>query len=161
MTINRNPPLPLKREVLVEAGHRCAIPTCRQTTTEIAHIIPWSKVKKHEFDNLIALCPNCHTRFDNKEIDRKSMIQYKMNLSIVNSRYGDLEQRILKIFAANPQQEFIYIYKYLDILLMYVIEDELIEKDESHSLLGEYSVYELTDKGKTFIDKWVNAESVE
>ncbi len=36
-------PTEVKRAVLVEAGHRCAIPTCRATTTEIAHIVPQSE----------------------------------------------------------------------------------------------------------------------
>lgn len=151
----------VKREVLIEAGHRCAIPTCKQTTTEIAHIEPWAKVKKHEFDNLIALCPNCHTRYDKGEIDRKSMIHYKMNLSVINSRYGDLEQRVLKIFADNLDLESIHLYKHLEILLMYIVDDNLIEKDELHSAFGEYNIYKLTDKGKMFIEKWVNAEPVE
>jgi 5-methylcytosine-specific restriction endonuclease McrA len=42
---------------------------------EIAHIVPWEKVKEHTFDNLIVLCPTCHTRFDKGEIDRKSMLR--------------------------------------------------------------------------------------
>jgi 5-methylcytosine-specific restriction endonuclease McrA len=57
-------PRKLEREVLMEAGHRCAIPVCRQTPVEIAHIVPWAEVKGHSFDNLIALCPTCHTRYD-------------------------------------------------------------------------------------------------
>jgi hypothetical protein len=36
-------PAEVKRAVLVEAGHRCAIPTCKATTTEVAHIVPWSE----------------------------------------------------------------------------------------------------------------------
>jgi hypothetical protein len=70
-------PADLKRRVLIEAGHRCSIPTCRQIPVEIAHIEPWAKVQTHEFHNLIALCPTCHTRFDNGNIDRKSMLIYK------------------------------------------------------------------------------------
>ena len=53
-------PRPLEREVLMEAGHRCAIPTCKQIPVEVAHIIPYNKIVKHEFHNLIALCRNCH-----------------------------------------------------------------------------------------------------
>ena len=36
------PPIPadIKRKVLVEAGHRCAIPTCRYIEVEIHHIAP-------------------------------------------------------------------------------------------------------------------------
>lgn len=76
-------PSELRRRVLIEAGHRCAIPTCKSTPVEIAHIIPWAKARKHEFKNLIALCPTCHTRFDDPHgpIDRKAMRQYKANLN--------------------------------------------------------------------------------
>ena len=80
--MDRDPiPSEIKRAVLVEAGHRCAIPTCRATTTEIAHIVPWAKTQDNSFDNLIALCPNCHARYDQKkEIDRQSMRMYKRAL---------------------------------------------------------------------------------
>lgn len=70
-------PRPLARQLFVEAGHRCAIPTCRATPLEIAHIVPWRRVKRHEFRNMIVLCPNCHTRFDRGDIDRQAMLQYK------------------------------------------------------------------------------------
>ncbi|MGW3787570.1 HNH endonuclease [Micromonospora chokoriensis] len=70
-------PRELERAVLVEAGHRCAIPTCRSVPVELAHITSWSKVREHSFDNLIALCPTCHARFDRGDIDRKAMLTYK------------------------------------------------------------------------------------
>jgi hypothetical protein len=38
---------------------------------------PWSEVKEHRFENLIALCPTCHTRYDQGTIDRRSMLVYK------------------------------------------------------------------------------------
>lgn len=101
-------PAALKREVLVEAGHRCAIPTCRTTTTEIAHIVPWAKVQEHTFENLIALCPNCHTRFDQKgEIDRKSMRMYKHNLGVLNNRYGETERRLFAALARSKERVFV------------------------------------------------------
>jgi hypothetical protein len=81
-------PAELKRAVLVEAGHRCAIPSCRATTTEIAHISPWRDQRVHKFENLIALCPNCHTRFDAGEIDRKSMLMYKARLGAMSNHIG-------------------------------------------------------------------------
>jgi hypothetical protein len=84
----------------MEAGYRCAIPTCRQHPVQIAHIVPWSKVRVHEYTNLIALCGVCHARFDRGEIDRKAMLQYKANLGIVNARYGEYERRLLEFYAA-------------------------------------------------------------
>ncbi|WP_157839114.1 HNH endonuclease signature motif containing protein [Streptomyces flavidovirens] len=79
-------PRQLARDLLVEAGHRCAIPTCRATTLELAHITPWAKTRAHDFDNTIALCPICHTRFDKGEIDRLSMLQYKAELGSGGAR---------------------------------------------------------------------------
>lgn len=91
------PPIPakLKRRILIEAGHRCAIPTCRHPTTDIAHIIPWSEVKEHKYENLIALCPNCHRRADREEIDRKSLRIYKRILQRLTDRYDRFELLVL------------------------------------------------------------------
>lgn len=101
-------PLDIKRAVLVEAGHRCAIPTCRATTTEIAHIVPWAESQDNSFENLIALCPNCHTRFDQKkEIDRQSIRMYKHNLGILNNRYGEFERRLFEILAKTGERVFV------------------------------------------------------
>lgn len=95
-------PASVRRAVLVEAGHRCAIPACHQTTVEIAHIVPWSEVQEHREENLIALCPTCHTRFDRGEIDRISMQVYKANLGLLTSRYSDAERRLLSLFEGRP-----------------------------------------------------------
>ena len=83
--VTRRPsvPIELKRRVKHEAGHRCAIPTCRQWPIELAHIVPYRIVKSHTFDNLIALCPTCHSRYDNtNDIDIKAMYAYKLQLSL-------------------------------------------------------------------------------
>lgn len=74
-------PAEIRRAVLVEAGHRCAIPRCNQTELDIHHIEPWETCKKHEYANLIALCPVCHRRVHNGDIDRKSLHIYKESLA--------------------------------------------------------------------------------
>lgn len=88
-------PFELKRKILVEAGHRCAIPTCRFPTTELAHIEPYAIVKKHQENKLIALCPNCHTRYDKGEIDIKSILIYKSKLIFLSDRYSKYELNVL------------------------------------------------------------------
>lgn len=101
-------PAETRRAVLVEAGHRCAIPTCRATTTEIAHIVPWAESHDHSFENLIALCPNCHTRFDQKkEMDRLAVKMYKHNLGILNNRYGEFERRLFEVLAKSKERVFV------------------------------------------------------
>jgi hypothetical protein len=101
-------PAEVRRAVLVEAGHRCAIPTCRATTTEIAHIVPWAESQDNSFENLIALCPNCHMQFDQKkEIDRLSIKMYKHNLGILNNRYGEFERRLFEVLAKSGERVFV------------------------------------------------------
>jgi hypothetical protein len=95
-------PKDLERKIKIKSGHRCAIPTCKYPRVQIAHIVPWSTVKEHKFENLIALCPNCHDLYDkDKKIDRKSMLIYKQNLGLLNHRYGEFERRILDCFCEN------------------------------------------------------------
>ena len=67
-----NVPAELKRRILCEAGHRCAIHKCREIIeVDIHHIVPWSQCKEHRYENLIALCPNCHTLADRGDYVQK------------------------------------------------------------------------------------------
>ena len=155
-------PAELRRRVLLEAGHRCAIQTCLQTTMEIAHIKPWKEVKEHSFDNLIALCPNCHSRYDKQEIDRKSMLQYKANLSILNSRYCEAERRILRYFYNNPKVNGIRLESGFDVHLMNALEDSLLERFLTSGIkfngIPSHIDYVITDKGRNFVSKLFSGE---
>ena len=42
-------PNELKRKLLIESGHRCAIPTCKHPEVEFHHIIPWGKMQRTLF----------------------------------------------------------------------------------------------------------------
>lgn len=102
---NGRPPVPAetRRRVLVEAGHRCAIPTCRHIEVDIHHVVPWAQCQAHEYENLIALCPNCHRRADRGDIDRKSLKLYKANLRFLHDKYSQLEIDILFELHRLPQ----------------------------------------------------------
>ena len=96
-------PADLRRRILIECGHRCSIPTCKHPNIEIHHIIPWESCHKHEFTNLIALCPNCHTRAHKNEIDRKSLRRYKENLKTIES--GSIFKKGEKWIPKNLSEE--------------------------------------------------------
>jgi hypothetical protein len=156
----------------VEAGHRCAIPTCRNVPVELAHIVPWSQVREHTFDNLIALCPTCHARYDGGEIDRKSMVQYKLNLGVVVSRYNDFERRLLEVFGEQMAQPGVDVQTLTiqlpgggaSLLYRYLLADGLI-KDVTTGTVKIMGVpaalqFQITPKGVEFVNKWFNAEPV-
>ncbi|MGO9355310.1 MAG: HNH endonuclease [Mycobacterium sp.] len=153
-------PLARKRMVLAEAGHRCAIPTCRHPTTEIAHIVPESQEHDDTFENLIALCPDC----EKKEIDRQSMRMYKRNLGILNSRYSDFERRVFDQIAETDRRSFI-VEAGLEIPLLHAVNDGLLKRVElapagiQRGEPGDYK-YEVTDEGLDFINRYIRGEDI-
>ena len=156
-------PTQMRRDVLIESGYRCAMPHCRETQIEIHHIIGYATVQEHAFDNLIALCANCHQRVTRGEIDRKAITQIKANLSVLTHRYGDLEQRILHVFADAPPGTFtIMLPGGLDILLMYLIQDGFLRPTGRNSGVIMSGVpsgveYMITPSGQEFIKHWLTA----
>lgn len=62
---------PIKRKLYAESMGRCMNPNCRKELfsrsgdiIEKAHIDPYCKTADHSFENLVILCPSCHTDFD-------------------------------------------------------------------------------------------------
>jgi hypothetical protein len=159
-------PAEMKRRVLMEAGHRCAIPACRTIPVEIAHIAPYAKVQDHAFENLIALCPTCHTRYDNGDIDRPSMKGYKANLGLVSGRYGEMERRILDMLAENPAIRTFRLPGGWDIQLMYLLKDGLIAKVPPQggviiiNGLSPTEDYMVTSRGEDFVKRWIDSRPV-
>src|ERR1035441_5665299 len=69
-------PVPVKRQVLHESCHRCAV--CGfGLSIELAHIIPWRKTQDHRPENLIALCATCHEMADKQRWNSKDFETYK------------------------------------------------------------------------------------
>ena len=149
-----------KKMALVEAGHRCAIPTCRHPTTEIAHIVPESESHDDSFANLIALCPKCQK----KEIDAQSIRMYKHNLEILNSRYSDFERRVFDQIAETDRRSFT-VEAGLEITLFHAVNDGLLRRVELapaaiHGADPTQYKYEVTDVGMAFINRYICGEDI-
>jgi len=150
------PPVPaeIRRRVLVEAGHRCAIPTCRYIEIDVHHIVPWAQSQAHKYDNLIALCPNCHRRADKGEIDRKSLRLYKLNLRFAHDKYSQLEMDIL--FALKEHRTIMW-PSFNMILLRRILESNFLAVQQppgqamSFGLVISPVKISLTEKGLAFL----------
>jgi hypothetical protein len=174
------PPIPreMRRAVLVEAGHRCAIPTCRQYPVDVDHIDDWATVKEHRFENLIVLCPTCHARKGDKpgQIDRKSLRQYKANLAILTSRYGDVERRLVEYSAEQLAQgregrpfgglPSVTLGLGSEWQVLYLLRDGYLEKYPIPIFQGEMGIplmerYIFTEAGVDFVQRWMQARPLE
>ena len=59
-------PIPaVRREVLIEASYRCAVPRCLTALAIDVHHID-ENASNNDPSNLIALCPTCHSAFHRK-----------------------------------------------------------------------------------------------
>ena len=74
-------PTPLLDLLLEQAGHRCTI--CKENCYDLHHINFLNDGGKTEYDNLIALCPNCHRRVHKENIPNPQQLKhYKLKLEV-------------------------------------------------------------------------------
>ena len=64
----------VRRRLYAESMGRCMNPSCQQELfrhngdiVEKAHIDPYCETADNSFENLVLLCPNCHTDFDKND----------------------------------------------------------------------------------------------
>ena len=101
-------PVEIKRDVLFEARHRCAV-CCEPTPLERAHIRAWSKSQDHSVANLIALCANCHARADSEKWGEEYLGRYKKNPCALAANAPPVvsaEQKAIidMVVASDPEQ---------------------------------------------------------
>jgi HNH endonuclease len=169
------PPIPaeLERALFIEAGYRCAVPTCRAVKPlTVEHIEDWVKVKEHKFANMLILCANCHGLKGEgpRMLDRKALRQIKANLGIINGRYGELERRILMFLAQNPKPAIgnsfqIRLPGGLDMMLWYLLNDGILVPMRNISMAlfdGQPMMqdYRVTDAGWELVAQLRDAQPV-
>ena len=159
-TTEQRPPIPAetRRRIFVEAGHRCAIPTCRHIEIDVHHIIPWSICRDHKYENLIALCPNCHRRADREDIDRKSLRLYKANLRFMHDKFSQLELDVLfEAYKCAPKQPTLW-PSFMRLLLGRILDAGYIEchQRERGTTVSGLNISPdhlyITQKGREFIE---------
>ncbi len=155
-------PKEIKRRILIEAGYRCAIPTCRFPIAENAHIFSWAETRDHSYENLIALCPNCHTLYDSGKIDRAAIVAYKKKLMFLNDVYSRFELDVLDHLKAHKRALIPG-----ELLVKRLLEERIVEHEEKimiHSfgeredMLGIFSVV-LTEKGRPLLADWAKVDA--
>jgi hypothetical protein len=78
-------PADIERQVLIEAGHRCAV--CgSELPLERAHIVAWNRSNDHSAENLICLCANCHGRADKEDWGKETLRQYRQKPWVIQAR---------------------------------------------------------------------------
>jgi hypothetical protein len=79
-------PLDTKQFVLLESGYKCANPSCRHILTLELHHIIWVKDGGgNKPENLLSLCPNCHSLHTAGHIPESAIRAWKSLLVSLNN----------------------------------------------------------------------------
>ena len=144
-------PTETRRQILHEAGYRCANPACRMVLTiNIHHLDQVSQGGSNSFENLIALCPNCHSLHHKGVIPQESLRTWKILLLSLNEAFDkkavDVLLALRKIPRINLKGEGI-----LEIAAL--ISSDLVKWQQQST--DSFDIM-LSQKGNTFVDAWIS-----
>ena len=134
MASTRTPiPSALQRQLFIEAGYQCSIPSCGATAgLEIDHIEDWSQVRAHEYENLIVLCANHHAMKSGtgpRALNSAALKLVKSNQVELNGRYGDVERRVIDHFVKHPESSRVHLPGDFDLLLSRLLDAGFVRWD--------------------------------
>ena len=159
----RKIPVDVRQLVLHEAGYRCANPVCRTPLTiEVHHLDPVSTGGSDTADNLLPLCPNCHTSHHAGHIPIESLKTWKLVLISLNE---GLDGRAVDILLTIDQMERLSISGDGMLQCAGLMSSGLIMVGSSvsggGSLSGGSYTIKLSPKGRIFVDGWKKGNQAE
>lgn len=176
MTRKKIPPV-VRDLILMEATYKCANPTCRHLLTlELHHMEQVCEGGGDEPENLLALCPNCHSLHHEGHIPKAAIRTWKSLLVSLNSsnraaadlllvlrkdeiRYDTAED---KTFEPRPFQ---FTGDGLPAIAG-LITSGLLEISKRNHNVSAHSIsmpsfeVRLTEKGKLFLEAWIQGDEI-
>lgn len=167
----------VRDEVLREAGYMCANPRCRHILTLHIHHIVWVKEGgSNDPNNLVALCPNCHTLHTQGYIPAEAIKHWKGILHALNNAFNK-ESLDLLLFLYSTSEKIWYsgdgVLKFAGLIAADFAE--IIQSQSGRGLTkqvgGAFFGYDdmmlppgsahrlaLTEKGRAFIESWMTGD---
>ena len=116
----------VKRRLFAESMGKCMNPNCKAEffcgdgdIIEKAHIDPYCETEDNSFENLVLLCPNCHTNFDKnhafsaEEVKEWKKIRRQELDTFFSVKFETFEQLCEKIVPLLTENKMIYEKYYL------------------------------------------------
>lgn len=160
----------IRREVLTEAGYRCAVPTCRTILAiDLHHVVRVAENGPNTTHNLIALCPNCHRLYHRGEIDAEAIRVWKGMLVTLNRAFDkDAMDMLLFLALEGDKRPIGYnqsdVLQYRSLIVSGLVEMEKIPQPKGGIRVGSYAgrdfTLNLTYRGRTVIEAWKAGDKV-
>lgn len=158
--------LSVRELVMLEAGYRCAVPTCRALTPlDVHHIDEHAKGGSDEAGNLICLCCNCHNRYHREKIPSQQVMKvYKIRLQEL-SRAVDREDIDLLLLLYEEMDSISVSGDKIAELAALFNAGYLEARDSSKGCFqsntpqpAPHYAINLTARGREFVADWKNGE---
>ena len=110
-TSERYIPTPLEHLLFELSGHRCTI--CHAPWLEIHHIKELADGGETTYENMIVLCPNCHTRVHSEGVpSAQELLQYKRKQEIayelpVIAKLSKPDRALIRELTELPSEELV------------------------------------------------------
>jgi hypothetical protein len=158
----KNLSLKVRTIVLTEAGYKCAVPTCRGILAlDIHHMYQVADGGGDDPENLIALCPTCHTLYHRGNYSSDSIYAWKSML-VALSRAFDLDAVDRLLFLNGCSKDFLVVSG--DGLLHFgrLIAAGLASMDQKANNNWQIVTYtiNISEKGRQIIEAWKSGDRV-
>jgi len=145
-------------KVLIEAGFRCAVPTCRNTLAmDLHHLWQFSAGGGDTIANLIALCPYCHGLHHRGTIPAEALYVYKSLLVSLGQAF-DVAGIDNLLFLHVPNNEPLIVSGDGVLTFARLIASGLVKfslEANNNGQLVTYSI-SLTERGAHLISAWLS-----
>jgi hypothetical protein len=160
----------VRQLVLHESGYKCANPVCRHIITlDIHHLELVSKGGGNGSENLLALCPNCHSLHHSGQIVEASLRAWKQLLLAINEAF---DRRSVDTLLALDRLKNLYITGDGVLQCAALIASGLVEvRSGQHDLvagaprwdMGGPPLYtvSLSGRGSAFVSAWKEGKQSE
>ena len=152
-------PADVKREVLIEAGYRCANPTCRQILAlELHHMVEVAEGGRNEVANLIALCPTDHALYTTGKISKDAIYAWKTVLVSLNASFDTQGINNLLFLANSSSRNDLVVsgdgvLRFAPLVASGYADYQLLANNAN--MLVTYQVL-LTQKGANLVNAWMS-----
>lgn len=150
----------VKQAVLHQAGYKCANPACRGIITlDIHHLVYVTDDGKNDAENLLALCPNCHSLHHKGIIPGQSIRTWKMLLLAINEAFDRRSADIL-LTLADAGHLFVAGEGVLKCAPLIAGGFVRCARFQTGPVIPSYQI-SLTDKGTRFVKAWKDGKQKE
>ena len=149
--------------MLHEAGYKCANPICRGILTlEIHHLDYVVDDGSNEPENLLPLCPNCHSLHHHGRIPKESLRSWKMLLLSLNEAF-DRKSLDLLLALDKVSEWFITgdgLINCASLISSGMIRVEAMPYELERQAINAVYYISFSDKGRAFVEAWKRGDQL-